>query len=178
MSSQSVCRLCGARLTQTFVDLGMSPLCESYVSADQLDQPETFYPLHVRQCSSCLLVQLPTYVSGEEIFSDYAYFSSYSDSWVAHAKRFADSMVDRLDLTADSLVIEVASNDGYLLQHFLAQGIPVLGIEPAKNVAEAAQVAGHSYGGAVPRVRDRSRHRRAIRARRSGGREQRLRTRP
>ena len=150
MSSQCVCRLCGERLTQTFVDLGMSPLCESYVSADQLDQAEIFYPLHVRQCSSCLLVQLPAYVSGEEIFSDYAYFSSYSDSWVAHAKRFADSMVDRLDLTADNLVIEVASNDGYLLQHFLAQGIPVLGIEPAKNVAEAAQSRRHSHGGAVP----------------------------
>ncbi len=152
MSSQCVCRLCGARLTQTFVDLGMSPLCESYVSADQLDQPETFYPLHVRQCSSCLLVQLPAYVSGEEIFSDYAYFSSYSDSWVAHAKRFADSMVDRLGLTADSLVTEVASNDGYLLQHFLAQGIPVLGIEPAKNVAEAAQSRGIPTVSAVPRA--------------------------
>jgi C-methyltransferase C-terminal domain/Putative zinc binding domain/Methyltransferase domain len=138
MSSQCVCRLCGARLTRTFVDLGMSPLCESYVSADQLDQPEVFYPLHVRLCSSCLLVQLPEYVSGQEIFSDYAYFSSYSDSWVAHAKRFADSAVDRLDLTADSLVTEVASNDGYLLQHFLARGIPVRGIEPARNVAEVA----------------------------------------
>ena len=142
MSSQCDCRLCGARLTQTFVDLGMSPLCESYIAADQLDEPEVFYPLHVRQCPSCLLVQLPAYVSGEEIFSDYAYFSSYSDTWVAHAKRFADSMVDRLGLTADSLVTEVASNDGYLLQHFLARGIPVLGIEPAKNVAETAQSQG------------------------------------
>lgn len=142
MSSQSVCRLCGARLTQTFVDLGMSPLCESYVSAGQLDQPEAFYPLHVRQCSSCLLVQLPEYVSGEEIFSDYAYFSSFSDSWVAHAKRFADVMVDGLGLTADNLIIEVASNDGYLLQHFLERGISVRGIEPAKNVAEAAQARG------------------------------------
>ena len=146
MSSQCDCRLCGARLTQTFVDLGMSPLCESYIAADQLDEPEVFYPLHVRQCPSCLLVQLPAYVSGEEIFSDYAYFSSYSDTWVAHAKRFADSMVDRLGLTADSLVTEVASNDGYLLQHFLARGIPVLGIEPAKNVAETA----HSQG--IPTV--------------------------
>ena len=99
MSSQCLCRLCGQRLTQTFVDLGMSPLCESYVSANQLDQPEIFYPLHVRQCSSCLLVQLPAYVSGEDIFSDYAYFSSYSDSWVAHAKRFADSMIERLRLS-------------------------------------------------------------------------------
>ena len=142
MSSQCVCRLCGARLTHTFVDLGMSPLCESYVPADALDQPEVFYPLHVRQCSSCLLVQLPAYVSGEEIFSDYAYFSSYSDSWVAHAKRFADSMIDKLGLMADGLVTEVASNDGYLLQHFMARGIPVLGVEPAKNVAEVAQSLG------------------------------------
>ena len=142
MSSQCVCRLCGSHLTHTFVDLGMSPLCESYVSSDALDQPEIFYPLHVRQCSSCLLVQLPAYVSGEEIFSDYAYFSSYSDSWVAHAKRYADSMIDALELTGDSLVTEVASNDGYLLQHFMARDIPVLGIEPAKNVAETAQSLG------------------------------------
>jgi C-methyltransferase C-terminal domain/Putative zinc binding domain/Methyltransferase domain len=138
MSFQCACRLCGVGLTETFVDLGMSPLCESYVAADALDQPEVFYPLHVRQCPSCLLVQLPAYVSGEEIFSDYAYFSSYSDSWVAHAKRFVDSVVDRLALTVDSLVIEVASNDGYLLQHFSAHGVPVLGVEPAKNVAEVA----------------------------------------
>jgi 2-polyprenyl-3-methyl-5-hydroxy-6-metoxy-1,4-benzoquinol methylase len=142
MSSQCVCRLCGAGLTRTFVDLGMSPLCESYISADQLDQPEVFYPLHVRLCSCCLLVQLPEYVSGEAIFSDYAYFSSYSDSWVAHAKRFADSAVEQLRLTGDSLVTEVASNDGYLLQHFLALGIPVRGIEPAKNVAESARSKG------------------------------------
>jgi hypothetical protein len=142
MSSLCVCRLCGAGLTQTFVDLGMSPLCESYVAQEALDQPEIFYPLHVRQCPSCLLVQLPAYVSGEEIFSDYAYFSSYSDSWVAHAERFAESMIEKLDLSVDSLVTEVASNDGYLLQHFMARGIPVLGIEPAKNVAEVAQSLG------------------------------------
>ena len=142
MSSQCVCRLCGARLTHTFVDLGMSPLCESYVSSDALDQPEIFYPLHVRQCPSCLLVQLPAYVTGEEIFSDYAYFSSYSDSWVAHAKEFAESMIDTLGLTGDNLVTEVACNDGYLLQHFVARDIPVLGIEPAKNVAETAQSLG------------------------------------
>jgi 2-polyprenyl-3-methyl-5-hydroxy-6-metoxy-1,4-benzoquinol methylase len=142
MSSQCVCRLCGASLTQTFVDLGMSPLCESYVPQEALDQPEIFYPLHVRQCPSCLLVQLPAYVSGEEIFTDYAYFSSYSDSWVAHAERFAESMIEKLDLSVDSLVTEVASNDGYLLQHFMARGIPVLGIEPAKNVAEVAQSLG------------------------------------
>src|SRR5580692_7804922 len=142
MSTQCVCRLCGVGLTEKFVDLGMSPLCESYVAADALDQPEIFYPLHVRQCRSCLLVQLPAYVPGEEIFSDYAYFSSYSDSWVAHAKRYADTMVDRLGLTTDSLVTEVASNDGYLLQHFQAAGVPVLGVEPAANVAESARARG------------------------------------
>jgi C-methyltransferase C-terminal domain/Putative zinc binding domain/Methyltransferase domain len=142
MSSQFVCRLCDAPLTQTFVDLGMSPLCESYVAGDELDQPEIFYPLHVRQCASCLLVQLPAYVSGEDIFTDYAYFSSYSYSWVAHAKRFADSMIERFNLTENGLVTEVASNDGYLLQHFMARGIPVLGVEPAKNVAETAQALG------------------------------------
>ena len=106
-----------------------------------------FYPLHVRLCASCLLVQLPAYVSGEDIFSDYAYFSSYSDSWVAHAKRYADAMIERLGLTVDSLVTEVASNDGYLLQHFLAAGIPVLGVEPAANVAEV----GPSHGASAPR---------------------------
>jgi len=136
------CRLCDARLTETFVDLGMSPLCESYLAADRLDGPETFYPLHVRICSACLLVQLPPYVPGEEIFSDYAYFSSYSDSWVAHAKRYAEEMVDRLGLGPDSLVTEVASNDGYLLQHFLAAGIPVVGVEPAANIAEVARAKG------------------------------------
>jgi 2-polyprenyl-3-methyl-5-hydroxy-6-metoxy-1,4-benzoquinol methylase len=140
--SAPACRLCGAPLTRTFVDLGMSPLCESYVPAARLDEPETFYPLHVRVCGSCLLVQLPAYVAGEDIFSDYAYFSSYSDSWVAHAQRYAHAMIDRLGLTPGSLVTEVASNDGYLLQHFLARGIPVLGVEPAGNVAEAARAKG------------------------------------
>jgi C-methyltransferase C-terminal domain/Putative zinc binding domain/Methyltransferase domain len=120
----------------------MSPLCESYVSADYLDEPESFYPLHVRICESCLLVQLPAYVPGEDIFSDYAYFSSYSDSWVAHARRYAALMTERLGLAAGSLVTEVASNDGYMLQHFVAQGIPVLGVEPAANVAEVARSRG------------------------------------
>jgi 2-polyprenyl-3-methyl-5-hydroxy-6-metoxy-1,4-benzoquinol methylase len=120
----------------------MSPLCESYVSAERLDEAETFYPLHVRLCESCLLVQIPAYVSGEHIFSDYAYFSSYSDSWVAHAKRYAEAMIDRLALTPESMVTEVASNDGYLLQHFAARGIPVLGVEPAANVAEVAREKG------------------------------------
>src|SRR5215471_19057250 len=142
MSSKHQCRLCGAELTRTFVDLGMSPLCESYIPEEALDEAESFYPLHVRLCESCLLVQLPAYVSGESIFSDYAYFSSYSDSWVAHAKRYADAMIERLGLTPDSLVTEVASNDGYLLQHFQAAGVPVLGVEPAANVAEAARARG------------------------------------
>ena len=142
MPARHACRLCGAELTRTFVDLGMSPLCESYVTAERLDEPEVFYPLNVQLCGECLLVQLPAYVPGEDIFSDYAYFSSYSDSWVAHAKRYADEMVARLGLTPDSLVTEVASNDGYLLQHFNSAGIPALGVEPAANVAEAARAKG------------------------------------
>jgi hypothetical protein len=137
-----VCRLCGAELSRTFVDLGSSPPCESYLRAEQLDQPEVFYPLHVRICDRCLLVQLPPYVDNEAIFSDYAYFSSYSDSWVAHAGRFVEEMTDRLGLDAGSLIAEVASNDGYLLQHAVARGIPVVGIEPAANIAEVARERG------------------------------------
>ena len=132
------CRLCSAPLSRTFVDLGMSPPCESYISAEQLDQGETFYPLHVRVCEQCLLVQLPAYIPPEDIFSDYAYFSSYSDSWVSHAGRFVDRAAERLSLGADSFVIEVASNDGYLLQHTVARGMRSLGIEPAANIAAAA----------------------------------------
>ena len=138
------CRLCGAPLTKTFVDLGMSPPCELFITADQLDQMEPFYPLHVRVCSSCLLVQLPAYIAASDIFSDYAYFSSYSDSWVEHARQFVDYAADRLDLGQDSFVVEVASNDGYLLQHAVARGIRSLGIEPAANVAEAAVARGIS----------------------------------
>jgi len=132
------CRLCAAELTHTFVDLGMSPPCESYLTSEQLDCGETFYPLHVRVCADCLLVQLPAYIAAEEIFSHYAYFSSYSESWVAHARRFIDSAADRLALTTDSFVIEVASNDGYLLQHVVERGIRALGIEPAGNIAAVA----------------------------------------
>ena len=132
------CRLCAAELTHTFVDLGMSPPCESYLTFEQLDRGETFYPLHVRICAECLLVQLPAYIAAEDIFSDYAYFSSYSDSWVAHARRYVASAVDRLGLTTDSFVVEVASNDGYLLQHVVERGIRVLGIEPAGNIATVA----------------------------------------
>lgn len=136
------CRLCDAPLTQTFVDLGMSPPCEDFLTADRLDTMERFYPLHVRICSECLLVQLPDYVDPADVFVEYAYFSSFSDSWVAHAKRYADQMIDKLGLDADSLVVEVASNDGYLLQHFLAAGIPVVGVEPAANIAAVARDKG------------------------------------
>jgi SAM-dependent methyltransferase len=132
------CRLCGYRLEHTFVDLGMSPLCESYLAAGQLDAMEPFYPLHVLVCSNCFLVQLREYVSAEHIFTEYAYFSSYSTSWVVHAKDFCGMIKDRLGLGASSLVVELASNDGYLLKHFLPLGVPVLGIEPAANVAKAA----------------------------------------
>jgi SAM-dependent methyltransferase len=136
------CRLCAAELDETFVDLGMSPPCESFLTADQLDRGETFYPLHVRICSQCLLVQLPAYIAAEDIFSHYAYFSSFSDSWVAHAGRYVDAAVERLGLGPSSFVVEVASNDGYLLQHVVAKGIRALGIEPAANVAEAAVAKG------------------------------------
>jgi hypothetical protein len=142
--SDLTCRLCGAELTETFVDLGMSPPCESYVPETQLGMMEPFYPLHVRVCSSCLLVQLPNLIAADEIFSHYAYFSSYSDSWVEHARRFVDGAVSRLGLGPDSFVVEVASNDGYLLQHVVARGIRCLGIEPAGNVAEAAVAKGVS----------------------------------
>jgi SAM-dependent methyltransferase len=137
------CRLCGAGLRRTFVDLGMSPLCESFVAPEDVDRMEPFYPLHVRICEDCLLVQLDAYVTAEDIFGgDYAYFSSYSDSWVEHARVFAASMHDRLGLGPDSLVVELASNDGYLLQHFVAAGVPALGVDPARNVAEAARERG------------------------------------
>jgi SAM-dependent methyltransferase len=142
MSQLPQCRLCGAELTNTFVDLGMSPLCESYVPAHKLDAAEAFYPLHVRVCTTCFLVQLPAYVPGEDIYSDYAYFSSYSDSWLAHAREYADQMVSELSLSSANLVTEVASNDGYLLQYFVQAGIPVLGVEPAVNVAAVAQAKG------------------------------------
>jgi hypothetical protein len=124
------------------VDLGMSPLCESYLTPSQLDQVEKFYPLHVRVCESCLLVQLPAYIAPEDVFSDYAYFSSYSDSWVAHARKFVDDVTERLGLGTESFIVEVASNDGYLLQHSIARRIRSLGIEPATNIAEVARDRG------------------------------------
>jgi len=136
------CRHCGRGLEHTFIDLGMSPLCESFLTAAQLGEPETYYPLHVRVCDACWLVQLPEFVSPAHIFTEYAYFSSYSTSWVAHAKRYCESMKARLDLRPESLVVELGSNDGYLLQHFLELGPRVLGVEPAANVAVAARARG------------------------------------
>jgi SAM-dependent methyltransferase len=120
----------------------MSPLCETYLTAEQLDGVEPFYPLHVRICDDCLLVQLEDYVPAEEIFREYAYFSAYSDSWVEHARVYAEAMIDRFGLGSESLVVELASNDGYLLQHFVARRVPVLGIDPAANVAEHALARG------------------------------------
>lgn len=137
-NTSNQCRFCGAPVEETFVNLGMSPLCESYVSAEALNHMEAFYPLHVFVCGRCFLVQLQQYVSTESIFSDYAYFSSYSDSWLAHAKAYTNLMVQRFGIGRDSHVVELASNDGYLLQYFVEKGIPVLGIEPAANVAKVA----------------------------------------
>jgi SAM-dependent methyltransferase len=132
------CRFCGAALRQTFVDLGMSPLCETYPAREDLNSGEVYYPLHVYVCERCFLVQLEEYESAEHIFSDYAYFSSYSDSWLKHCETYCDKMTNRFGLHEKSLVVEVASNDGYLLQYFVQRKIPVLGIEPAANVAKVA----------------------------------------
>jgi len=137
-----VCRFCGAPLTDVFVDLGASPLANSYLEPEDLGKAEAFYPLCVYVCAECFLVQLPEEEKPEAIFSDYAYFSSYSESWLRHAETYARAMIERFGLGPGHRVIEVASNDGYLLRWFKERGIPVLGIEPACNVAEAAEVAG------------------------------------
>jgi len=138
----SKCRFCNAPLSETFADLGMSPLSNSYVSLEKANAMEPFYPLHAYVCTKCWLVQLQMYQTGEDIFSDYAYFSSYSDSWLAHARAYTEKMRARFDLNASSQVVEIASNDGYLLQYFKEAGVPVLGVEPAKNVAEVAIAKG------------------------------------
>ncbi len=138
MPQTGVCRFCSTPLRHTFVDLGMSPLCESYVSPEKLNAMEPFYPLHVYVCSRCFLVQLEEYVSATDIFTEYAYFSSYSDSWLQHASRYTDAMIGRFGLDRGTHVVEIASNDGYLLQYFVAKGIPCLGVEPAANVAKVA----------------------------------------
>lgn len=136
------CRSCGAPLQTSFVDLGMSPLCQTHIAPDQLHQMEPFYPLHAYVCDECFLVQLQEFVAPGDIFSDYAYFSSYSTSWVEHARGYVEMICGRLDLGSASRVVEIASNDGYLLQHFVARGVPALGIEPAANVARAAEDRG------------------------------------
>src|SRR5260370_34455301 len=140
--TRASCRFCGCELEHIFVDLGTSPLVQSFLSAEQLSQMEPFYPLQVYVCGKCFLVQLQEFVAPENIFSDYLYFASYSDSWLAHANRYTDQMVRRFPIDANSLVVEIASNDGYLLQYFVEKKVPVLGIEPAANVAEVAVLKG------------------------------------
>jgi len=132
------CRFCGAGLQRTFVDLGLSPLCETYPSVTDFNRGEVYYPLHVYVCENCFLVQLEQYESAENIFGDYAYFSSYSDSWLKHCEDYCHKMAKRFRLNERSFVVEVASNDGYLLQYFARQQVPMLGIEPAANVANVA----------------------------------------
>jgi SAM-dependent methyltransferase len=138
----TTCRFCGTPLEATFADLGMSPLANSYLSPEQANAMEPFYPLHALVCSNCFLVQLAEYETPDHIFSDYAYFSSYSTTWLEHSRRYVAAMVERFRLDGSSHVVEIASNDGYLLQYFAQRGIPVLGIEPAANVAEVAREKG------------------------------------
>ena len=138
---RDTCRFCGGAL-HDFVDLGMSPLCESFLAADQVDAMEPFYPLKVMVCGTCFLAQVKEYVSPEHIFREYAYFSAYSEAWLAHARAYVDMAIKRFDLSRDGRVVELASNDGYLLQYFVKQGYPVLGIDPAENVAKAAEARG------------------------------------
>jgi 2-polyprenyl-3-methyl-5-hydroxy-6-metoxy-1,4-benzoquinol methylase len=138
------CRFCSTPLVHSFVDLGSAPPCQRHLTPAELERAEVFHPLHVRVCDRCFLVQLPEVLTPAELFAagDYAYFSSYSDGWVAHAGRFAEAAMHRLRLDAHSRVLEIASNDGYLLQHFAARGIPVLGVEPASKCAAAARARG------------------------------------
>jgi SAM-dependent methyltransferase len=141
-ASSRGCRFCGHALQTTFVDLGMSPLCQTHIEPQQLNSMEPFFPLHAWVCERCFLVQLEEYVAPANIFSEYAYFSSFADSWVEHARRYSVLMRERFGIGRDSLVMEIASNDGYLLQHFVAAAVPVLGIEPAANIAKVAQDKG------------------------------------
>ncbi len=141
MTNQA-CRVCGTALSHTFVNLGLSPLANAYVPLDRAGEGEKFYPLHAYVCAGCFLVQLEEFESPDAIFSDYAYFSSFSASWLAHADAYAAAMIARFDLGPASKVVEVASNDGYLLRSFVDRGIPVLGVEPAANVAAVARAKG------------------------------------
>jgi SAM-dependent methyltransferase len=141
VTSAPACLGCGAPLHRTVLDLGLSPLANAFVPPERTE-PDALYPLHARLCDRCLLMQVEAVVAPTEIFSDYAYFSSYSDSWLAHCRAYADMAIRRFALSATSHVVEVASNDGYLLTNFVAAGIPCLGIEPAVNVAAAARARG------------------------------------
>jgi hypothetical protein len=138
----SKCRFCSHDLNYTVVDLGMSPLCNKQVTPEQVNNLEKFYPLHAYVCENCWLMQVEVFVNPEEIFSDYAYFSSYSATWIEHVRNYTGLMIEKFGLNSNSLVAEIASNDGYLLQWFVKKGIPVLGIDPAKNIAEAAREKG------------------------------------
>ena len=142
MPEKKACRFCNSPLDASFIDLGSQPLANSYVAPDRLAVSDPVYPLHARVCGACFLVQVDAAVPAEEIFSDYAYFSSYAASWVEHARIYAMMMIERFALNASSKVVEIASNDGYLLRHFVAAGIGVLGVEPAANVAKAAKDLG------------------------------------
>lgn len=141
-ASARKCRFCQAPLTVTFVNLGMSPLANSYLKASALNRMEPFYPLHVYVCSECLFIQLEEFESPEAIFSDYAYFSSYSEAWLKHAEAYTDMMITRFGFNEKTQVVEIASNDGYLLQYFKKRNVPVLGVEPAANVAKVAEEKG------------------------------------
>ena len=136
------CRLCHSDRLVSVLDLGATPPCEAFVTAAEVDLPETTFPLHLRLCEDCLLLQIPALITPEDTFTEYAYFSSYSDSWVQHAKRFVSEASARLQLGSQSFVVEVASNDGYLLQHVMGKDIPCLGIEPSANVGAAARARG------------------------------------
>lgn len=138
----TTCRLCGSTSMESVVDLGATPPCERFLTVEQLDEPEITYPLHLQVCTDCWLAQIPPLISPEETFTEYAYFSSYSESWVEHAREFVRGAIDRVGLGEKSFVVEVASNDGYLLRHVVAEGIPCLGVEPSVNVGQAAREAG------------------------------------
>ncbi|SHE33745.1 Methyltransferase domain-containing protein [Fodinibius roseus] len=137
-TNNNKCLNCSSSLENTFVDLGTSPLCEEFVKPENINNGQQFYPLHAYVCDECFLVQVGEYVSPREIYSDYYYFSSYSDSWLAHAKEYVEMMRDNYGINQESFVVEIASNDGYLLQYFKKEGIPILGVEPSDNVAKVS----------------------------------------
>ena len=153
--TQTVCRFCAAPVEAVFADLGMSPLANSYLPPERANAMEPFYPLRALVCEKCFLVQLEEFESPDHIFSDYAYFSSYSSSWLDHSRRYSEQMIERFGLDESSHVVEMASNDGYLLQYFHERGIPVLGIEPAANVAKVAVSKGRPHAGRVLRSANR-----------------------